>query len=886
MAEPEFSQTFGISKETLKCVVSDKHRNEIAKRVGGTWESLATFIGVTSGEVDDIKEKYVEPLDRRLAMMRRWHELWGSEATYLRLVEGLRQIGRRDLIELIDQNTQLWPSASGMKTLLKFQTSNFLRLFLESIKIKDKSTIASLIVIIIMILFVGAQVLIEQRSNYNNTDQQCLAKNITHRYHSKIVAFNHQKVRDCNSPESDLPTIHPLFVGRENDVHQVLLRVARAHVVNINGAPGFGKSTLAIHVGYEIVKNGTSVRYINIEDKMFSIVNHWKRSKGKAKHKFSSNDVHPVQTKSLIKPSRLLLPATSSDHEILRSKNRNLLDELQRWSEAMKCTNVLILDNCDDILIGEYRQEFLSLIETLIMKSHLKLHIIIVSRERLLYLDSFDCWTVGELNLLASIKLLDKIAPAIDNETLREVAELVEGCPLALKVIGQLLHIHGAKLIPKLKKELINILDKASIPKQRVRVIMDVAFERLGILKDCGYGLSLFPGSFDEQAGTAIVQKECLELYFKQSLLNEYSLAYNYRYKMHRLIKEYLREKISISENTTFIIKFRAYFESLLLTYAKSQKNDKSETEKYPLSLDLHNLDYLKELLLTDMHLSSKELAVLGLLDNIDLVQFGQLYRYYALYIENIHEVCPLLNNLKLCGQLYSTVVRHLYQKCKCETIWAYLQNFFVSPCMEYFQCRVVNYLHDLDSFGVVHLSQDESSYIDIILSSHCTCIYNEGYRYSIRTLLIVICRYMTMMLLFIGVLCIIVGFLFALFGSLLSLFSSPYYVTCYSTVIIVGIVFCILCACILNITPGLFYYEMVIINTHHQFIRIIEVLSKVFCHYAIIFIAIILNISFIITLISRSVYVVTTWQCIILLLLIASSSLPTYCCQFIPVCI
>ena len=64
---------------------------------------------------------------------------------------------------------------------------------------------------------------------------------------------------DCSSPESDLPIFHPLFVGRENNVHQILLKVARAHIVNINGAPGFGKSTLAIHVGYEVVKNGTSV---------------------------------------------------------------------------------------------------------------------------------------------------------------------------------------------------------------------------------------------------------------------------------------------------------------------------------------------------------------------------------------------------------------------------------------------------------------------------------------------------------------------------------------------------------------------------------------------------------------------------------------------------
>ena len=132
---------------------------------------------------------------------------------------------------------------------------------------------------------------------------------------------------------------------------------------------------------------------------------------------------------------------------MLSSKNGHLFEELQTWSEAMKCTSVLILDNCDDILNGEYRHKFLSLIKTLVMKSHFKLHIIIVSRERLLYLDSLDYWTVRELNQSASVQLLEKIAPAIDNESLMAVAELVEGCPLALKVIGQLLHIHGEKSV-------------------------------------------------------------------------------------------------------------------------------------------------------------------------------------------------------------------------------------------------------------------------------------------------------------------------------------------------------------------------------------------------------------------------------------------------------
>ena len=35
-------------------------------------------------------------------MLRRWKQLYGKEATYLKLAEGLRQVGRRDLIELVD----------------------------------------------------------------------------------------------------------------------------------------------------------------------------------------------------------------------------------------------------------------------------------------------------------------------------------------------------------------------------------------------------------------------------------------------------------------------------------------------------------------------------------------------------------------------------------------------------------------------------------------------------------------------------------------------------------------------------------------------------------------------------------------------------------------
>ena len=46
-------------------------------------------------------------------MMRRWHELTGKEATYLRLIEGLRQIGKKDLIEhVVELNYE--DSAKGL----------------------------------------------------------------------------------------------------------------------------------------------------------------------------------------------------------------------------------------------------------------------------------------------------------------------------------------------------------------------------------------------------------------------------------------------------------------------------------------------------------------------------------------------------------------------------------------------------------------------------------------------------------------------------------------------------------------------------------------------------------------------------------------------------
>ena len=670
-------------------------------------------------------------------------------------------------------------------------------------------------------------------------------------YHPKRVAFDHG-IRNCSFPETDLPIIHPLFVGREKDMYQVLRKVAKAHIVNINGAPGFGKSTLVIHVGYEIFKNGNSVRYINVEDKVSSFMNQMHK---KAMPEFSSKTtVHQAQKNSLIKFSRSSLSVSRSLNLTVRSKNDNLFEELQSWSETVKCTNILILDNCDDILASTFRHEFLSLINSLVIKSHFKLHIIIVSREKLLYLDSFDCWTVRELNQSASVQLLDTLAPAIDNESLTEAAELVEGCPLALKVIGQLLHIHGATLIQKMKKELFTVLDKVSVQEQRFRVIMDVAFNRLGVLKDCGYALSLFPGSFDERIGNTIIQKECLESYLQHSLLNDYLFAFNYRYKMHRLIIEYLQDKISVHENATFVARFRKYFEALLLTYAIKQELD--DTEKYTLSLELHNLNYLKELLIFDIHSSPETLAVLAFLLDMKFIQLEQLHRYYTLYIKNIHEVCQLLNP-QLCGQVYTNIVKHLYQQCKCETLTMYIKNFFVSPCMEYFQCEVVSYLQVLHTSGVLQLSDKELSYINLVVGTHCIgytpIFFSHGF-----------------------------GVLFTASQSSLMVLGFHAHHTSF-----VGWVIVAICGS----------YEFVLYINEYNIksapqLRILEITSKWVCHYTIIiFIVIVIMHTLFKSILSLALgrfiwYAGPFFVMYCIAYIIHTCSIPQYCCRLIPLCV
>ena len=67
-----------------------------------------------------------------------------------------------------------------------------------------------------------------------------------------------------------LPYISGNFVGREEDMKEITKLItfekSDIRIVDITGSPGFGKSTLAIHVGHEMVRKEVVVHYINLAE--------------------------------------------------------------------------------------------------------------------------------------------------------------------------------------------------------------------------------------------------------------------------------------------------------------------------------------------------------------------------------------------------------------------------------------------------------------------------------------------------------------------------------------------------------------------------------------------------------------------------------------------
>ena len=756
----------GLTKEDVNTPVNDQILDMTFNdfREDWEWECLGTSIGVADDIIHDIKiVKTASECNLPLALLKRWKQLYGSEATYFKLFEGLETVGRRDLTEKVCRHIlterknsmeqpdssitcwQRWPRT----VLLCFAL--LIMIFGLSLLLYALGSIA--FTLIYDTYYSRADLRVSEYSSIPDVypdDNTTSTGGSGVLYKPPVSSHDHNKSQ-CTTVNSDLPILlSDLFIGRDEDIEEIVKRVQNTLIVNINGAPGFGKSTLAIHAGYKLVSNGTSVRYVDVEQELplfeTSMFSYRPRApddqSGYHRKHFNKETTAVLQTIRYV-------GGRYDFGQAGMAKPAKFIEEVVLWSKRVKCFTVLILDNCDDIISNELRDEFINLVYLLVESSDKYVHVVVVTQAKLRLLDNFDQWTVKELSTEASVQLLQKLAPGINSSQALAVSEFVERCPLALKVVGNILHIYGDTLTQKLEKELecnpIGVLDDVDLQKQQFRIIMELALSRISelISYECGYTVSLFPGFFSWEAGLSILPqpKVCLDSFVKYSLLDEYYRGYLHRYKMHRLIREFLLEKLTFTARGQFNNNFSNYFEEFVLQYIEGGLHRLDSVEEYTLSLEIQNIHYYLGLLLSqEDHLTPEQLAILSFANDRGWLEVYSLKPLFKTFMENLKDMCSFLDNDPvLCGSLYSHVIEHLYTECSCRNASQYVRHLMNNRCPctsanEVFQCQTAYDINRTESIWV-HLSKPVKDYIERIMLYNC--YHNHVFAFSFFTVIV-----------------------------------------------------------------------------------------------------------------------------------------------------
>ena len=241
-----------------------------------------------------------------------------------------------------------------------------------------------------------------------------------------------------------LPYISENFVGREEDVKEVTRLIDFKNndirIVNIIGPPGFGKSTLAIHVGHEMVREGIVVYYLNVAE-------------------FSDKAVKIALAEKVLDNSNIVV------------YKQVTFERLLSWARDRFWNTLLILDYCDDVL-NNHGEGFHDAILRVVEES-LNIKFLMTSRRLATFTKYYEWFKVGELTMAASCELLDRkvlTRVKLSKDEKVQIANLTGNVPLALQVIGSLLCLPNSPsprtIIRQLDEELILTLSSKELPPQ------------------------------------------------------------------------------------------------------------------------------------------------------------------------------------------------------------------------------------------------------------------------------------------------------------------------------------------------------------------------------------------------------------------------------------
>ena len=326
---------------------------------------------------------------------------------------------------------------------------------------------------------------------------------------------------------SELPEKEPNIHGREKDIDDIVQALEGKSCTTlagflVTGTAGVGKSTVAIQAGYRLKDEfGAIVKYCSLRGAYKG------NREGESVVREILNVCVPGNYQGTEYPKHVLL----------------------NWCRQLDNEMILIIDNVEDVVEGHDKDWFLNLLSDMRMRSDCKIKFLITS--------SLDVETVGTasnilltkldlgpLDVAESIEILKdsaNLTSNTDTETkakLRQIAEICENIPLALRLAGPLLAMESEYTFDGLKHK----LEQNPAKTLGVKPIMEIAFEKLDeSLQHALVSLSVFPQSFNRDAAEAILGDDCAEAltHLKKRCLIQ---KQDDRYLIHLLIRGYAKQ--------------------------------------------------------------------------------------------------------------------------------------------------------------------------------------------------------------------------------------------------------------------------------------------------------------------------------------------------------
>ena len=324
-------------------------------------------------------------------------------------------------------------------------------------------------------------------------------------------------------PKSCLPDKLPLFTGREDEIQKVitLLKDEEKAVVALHGAPGFGKTAIAIQMSHKLSEDSTVlVVFSQLAD--------------------STNEDKMI---------RELCLDVGVNHE--DDPKQSLIFRLKNIKRKV----IFVIDNIDNLL-EEYRSSYDDFI--CLLRKHSNCQIVTTSRLSYSIPDlSMDSVGVSELEIEASIELLKKHCRKGEGECchqdekfLRSLAGHCGHVPLAMCIASSLVDDYSVEdsdeLLQDLEKQPMETLECPE-SNQFVKRAINLSYVKCSRKEQEAFlRLSVFEGSFSEEAATAVIEKKKSDTrrvtkeLFRRNLIKQPT---QHRYSIHLLIKHFLKDK-------------------------------------------------------------------------------------------------------------------------------------------------------------------------------------------------------------------------------------------------------------------------------------------------------------------------------------------------------